>query len=70
MGGSYSFHVVECDQLCYSILLRVVRDLVLDDGFLPAEQGTIQRAVAAGGRQMDSCPASALRQKDFGCNRL
>ena len=68
MGGSCSFHDVECDQLYCSILLRVVRDLVLDDEFLPAELR--KRVVVAEGRQMDSCQGSALRQKGFGCNRL
>jgi len=68
MGGSCSFHVVECDQLYYSVLLRVVQDLVLDDGFLPAEQR--KKVVVVGGRQTDSCQGSALMRKGFGCNRL
>ena len=71
MGGSCSFRVVECDQLYYSTLLRAVRDLVLDDEFLPAAQRHLRKTVAvAGGRQMGSCQGNALKQKDFECNRL
>lgn len=73
MVESYSGRACGYVQLGYSVQIRVVQDLALDGVSPPnglRHLGKERLAAARPGRQMGSCPMSALTQKDFGCNRL